>query len=128
MTMNPTLFPTFVPPAVSRKPVARAHTWVQQVASFIRPQRASAVGPTGGLGVVDPRHRHPAANECFPLAAPTAASAANSPQQHPTPARVRVVVWPDASVPHPRSGRMRISGSMAAVCAELDRLAACEAA
>ena len=55
----------------------------------------------------------------------TAAIVRNSrPIQRP----LRVVRIMEAGQPHSQVGRMVISGRMADVCAELDRLAACEAA
>jgi hypothetical protein len=49
---------------------------------------------------------------------------------HTVPARrpLRVVRVMEAGQPRSQVGRMVISGRMADVCAELDRLAACEAA
>jgi len=45
----------------------------------------------------------------------------------PTPRALRVVRVLDADLPSSTTGRLRISGRMADVCAELDRLAAHEA-
>jgi hypothetical protein len=69
-----------------------------------------------------------------PAASPTAMPCGNvtaaivrssRPVQHP-PLRVLRVL--EAGQPRSQVGRMVISGRMADVCAELDRLAACEAA
>ncbi|MCZ8251847.1 MAG: hypothetical protein O9318_05200 [Hylemonella sp.] len=46
----------------------------------------------------------------------------------PVPRPLRVVRVMEAGQPRSQVGRMVISGRMADVCAELDRLAACEAA
>jgi hypothetical protein len=48
--------------------------------------------------------------------------------KHPVQRPLRVVRVMEAGQPRSQVGRMVISGRMADVCAELDRLAACEAA
>jgi hypothetical protein len=55
---------------------------------------------------------------------PALATARSRPMQRP----LRVVRVMEAGQPRSQVGRMVISGRMADVCAELDRLAACEAA
>lgn len=61
----------------------------------------------------------------LPCSNATAAIVRNSrPMQRP----LRVVRVMEAGQPRSQVGRMVISGRMADVCAELDRLAACEAA
>ncbi|MCZ8292193.1 MAG: hypothetical protein O9312_01635 [Hylemonella sp.] len=55
---------------------------------------------------------------------PALAAARSRPMQRP----LRVVRVMEAGQPRSQVGRMVISGRMADVCAELDRLAACEAA
>ncbi len=55
---------------------------------------------------------------------PALATVRNRPMQRP----LRVVRVMEAGQPRSQVGRMVISGRMADVCAELDRLAACEAA
>lgn len=55
---------------------------------------------------------------------PTLASTGAQPVRRP----LRVVRVVEAGQPRSQVGRMVISGRMADVCAELDRLAACEAA
>ena len=75
--------------------------------STTTPQRAAASAPT------------------LPCSNANAALVRNSrPVQRP----LRVVRIMEAGQPRSQVGRMVISGRMADVCAELDRLAACEAA
>ncbi len=62
-----------------------------------------------------------------PLAV-TAAPRLRVERAHLTPRPLRVVRVMEAGQPRTQVGRMVISGRMADVCAELDRLAACEAA
>lgn len=62
-----------------------------------------------------------------PLAV-TAAPRLRVDRTHLTPRPLRVVRVLEAGQPRTQVGRMVISGRMADVCAELDRLAACEAA
>lgn len=62
-----------------------------------------------------------------PLAV-TAAPRLRVERTHLTPRPLRVVRVMEAGQPRTQVGRMVISGRMADVCAELDRLAACEAA
>lgn len=56
------------------------------------------------------------------------ATAALVRSKHPVQRPLRVVRVMEAGQPRSQVGRMVISGRMADVCAELDRLAACEAA
>ena len=68
---------------------------------------------------------HVASTAPLPCTNATAAIVRNSrPAQRP----LRVVRVMEAGQPRSQVGRMVISGRMADVCAELDRLAACEAA
>jgi hypothetical protein len=63
------------------------------------------------------------------LLRPAAATAAHPARRvPPAPRPLRVVRVMEAGQPRTQVGRMVISGRMADVCAELDRLAACEAA
>jgi hypothetical protein len=62
-----------------------------------------------------------------PLAV-TAAPGLRVERTHLRPRPLRVVRVMEAGQPRTQVGRMVISGRMADVCAELDRLAACEAA
>jgi hypothetical protein len=64
-----------------------------------------------------------------PLLRPAVAAPAVATRRTPVAARpLRVVRVMEAGQPRAQVGRMVISGRMADVCAELDRLAACEAA
>jgi len=73
-----------------------------------------------------PRHaeRHIAPNF---IAARAHSTGASAPKPH-QPKPLRVVRVMESGQPRSEVGRMVISGRMADVCAELDRLAACEAA
>jgi len=85
-----------------------------------------------------PRSPHPAASVCRaapralrssePSTCPArAASRTESSVRSRTAPALRVVRMIDAGIPAGSTGRMKISGRMADVCAELDRLAALEA-
>ena len=71
-----------------------------------------------------PSDRRIAPDFIVPRAASTGARGINSPKVKP----LRVVRVLESGQPRSDVGRMVISGRMADVCAELDRLAACEAA
>jgi hypothetical protein len=70
-------------------------------------------------------HRPVVSTPALPCTNATAAIVRNA---RPTQRPLRVVRVMEAGQPRSQVGRMVISGRMADVCAELDRLAACEAA
>lgn len=68
-----------------------------------------------------PRARVPAGTQALARAG-VAASAASQPPRRNAPQRLRVVSLPDAASRPGLAGRMVISGRLADVCAELERL------
>ena len=90
---------------------------LQSLASRLIPARRSGSEGSAGLRYVGIRP------SC--AARPSAAAGAHKPD---TARPLRVVRTIDGQHPGQRTGRMVISGRMADVCAELDRLAALEAA
>lgn len=73
---------------------------------------------TKGIDICQARPKH----SVPPLPSENGRSSAIAPFHRPAPRMVRVIQVLDSSQPHGESGRIRISGTMEEVCAELDRL------
>lgn len=94
---------------------------LRQLAAWLLP---AAPRPVPGYAAPRPAERRVAPHFIAPRAHATGARSQNTYQPKP----LRVVRVMESGQPRSEVGRMVISGRMADVCAELDRLAACEAA